>query len=105
MLDHVARVRRRRDLEQQLVADRQLRPDRQAGDLDPDRRQVLADRARLDRVPVRLDPLDRLEGEQADRPMRAAVDVVVVVGVAVEAQPPDVRLLHGELRHAARGDD
>jgi hypothetical protein len=32
------------------------------------------------------------------------VDVVVVMGVAIEALPADVRLLDRELRHAARRD-
>ncbi len=85
VLDDVAGVGGRRQLEEHLVADREPRPDRQEGQLDATRRQVLADGARLDRVSVGLDPLDRLDGEQADGAMRPAVDVVVVVGVAVEA--------------------
>ena len=76
------------------LADRQARPDRQHRQLDAVRRQVLAGRTRLDPVAVGLDAPDRLEGEEADRPVRPAVHGVVVVGVAVEAHRPDPRLGH-----------
>ena len=68
----------------------------------PLRRQVLADRARPDAgMAVGPDPLDRLDREQADRPVRPAVDGIVVVGVAVEAVAPDPRLVDGQLRDAS----
>ncbi len=53
---------------------------------------------------VAANPLDRLEREQRNRPMRSAVDVVVLMLVAVQAQAPDTRLLNRRLRHTARRD-
>jgi hypothetical protein len=50
---------------------------------------------------VCLDSLDRLDREQADRPMWSAVDGVVVVGVAVETETTDPCQLDGSLWDAA----
>ena len=103
-LDDVAWARRARQLQDEPVADREPRPDRQPRQLDASRREVLADRARLDRMAVGLDPLDRLDAEQRHRPVRPAVDEPVAVGVAVEAQRSDPCLLDGQLRNAAGRD-
>ena len=103
-LDDVARPGGGRELEDEAVPDRESRPDRQPGQLEAGRRQVLPDRAGLDRVAVGLDPLDRLDAEQRHRAVRPAVDVPMLVGVAVEAHRADPRPIDGVLRHAARGD-
>src|SRR5256885_3287266 len=79
-LDDVARIRGSGNLEDEVSADREARSDRQPRELDASGRQVLADRAGLDaRMSVSLNPLDRLDGEERDRPMRPAVDGVVVM--------------------------
>ena len=65
------------ELEDHLVADGQARADRQGGDVEARDREVLAGRARSDRVALRRDALDRLDPQDRDGPVRPAVHRVV----------------------------
>jgi hypothetical protein len=103
-LDNVAWAGGAGQLEDEPSTDREARPDRQPRQLDARRRDVFADRARLDRVPIGLDPLDRLDAEERHGPVRPAVDEPVAVGVALQPELSDPRPVDGQLRHAARRD-
>ena len=78
--------------------------DRQPRPLDAAGGQVLTDPARLDRVALDLQTLDDLDREEADGTRRPAMDGVLAVRVALEAEPADVRAGHGALGHAAIRD-
>ena len=82
--DRAARVRRLRDLEHHLVADGQPRPHRQRGHVEPLGRQVLAGRARRDRVALGGDPPDRLDPQDRHGTMRPAVHRVARLPVALD---------------------
>ena len=71
------------------------------GPVDAEQRQVLAVAAGERLVPVGPHPFDRLLRVQADRGRRAAVDVGLVVAVAVKAERSDDRAVDRRLRHAA----
>ena len=60
--------------------------------------------ARLDGVTFRLQALDDLHAEQAHRAMRPAMDRVLAVRVAVEAEPAHPGTVDRSLGHATAAD-
>src|SRR6185503_20631705 len=62
--------------------------------------EVLPDAPRCDGMPLGLQRADALLGEEAERPLRAAVMLVVALGVALQAQPSDARGGYRVFRHA-----
>ena len=104
MANRAARIRWPRDLEDDLVTDRQPRPNLKRGHVEARGRQVLAGRARPDGMPLGGHAADRLDPQDGDRPMRPAVHRLAALPIAVDAVVGDARLLDRQLRHPAVGD-
>src|SRR5262245_22383448 len=77
--DVQARAREARDLDEDLVAEAEEFLRLHPCPVEPGDRQVLAQRPRLDRMSLRLERLDLLEREEAER----AVGAAVMLGIPV----------------------
>ncbi len=102
--NRAARVRGLRDLEHHLVADGQPRPGRQQGNVEALGRQVLAGRARPDRVALGGHAPDGLDPQDGDGAMRAAMHRVACLPVTLDSEGRDAGGLDRQLRDAAVRD-
>ena len=102
--DRRARSHRARQLDDELVADRQARAQRQGRHVESLDRQVLAGRSGCDGMPLGRHAADRLDAQERDRAVRTAVSGDVGLAVALDAEPRDPRRLDRSLRDAAGRD-
>ena len=102
--DRPARVGRPGQLDDHLVSDRQTGADRQGRDVEALGREILAGRAGRDGVALVRDPADRLDTEERDRAMRAAMDGGLGLAITLDPERRDARGRDRPLRDAAGRD-
>src|SRR5262245_23734718 len=93
-----------RDLEQHVRAELQARAGHDLAPVDALERDVLAERARHDRMPLGPERLDLLQREQAHGALRPAVVLQVAMPIALETGRRHLGRGHGVLGHASRRD-
>ena len=102
--DRPARVRGTGELDDDLRADCQPRPDGQRRHVEALDGEVLSGRAGRDWMPLRGHPANGLDPEDGHRSVRSAVDGLCALSIAVEAQPSKASVLDRPLRHPAVRD-
>jgi hypothetical protein len=89
------------DLEQHVLAQQEARARRHRRPVEALQREVLADMAGLDRMPLGPQGADDLQGEEAHRPLGTAVVMEIALSIASHAARRDLGGLYGALGHAA----